>query len=186
MGRAEQGISFESKEKLGPSEAFLLGEPIVKRPRVNNYSQDCLTKLTVPKGSEKWALQVIGRRYSESAEAAVCAEEYWDIAQTLKRNGVDFKFILAHPDLTDPTLEAGMRRFLGVGAFKWFNVTPPALTAFPRDILFDFDGQTAINPEANMIAGRNSVKISCMGEGGLVLKVGKKVFTPTPKHYKRD
>lgn len=182
MGRQEQGISFESKEKIGPGEMFFLGEPIIKHPLV----EDHLRKFTIPKGSEAWAFNIANRHYSEIEEEHATADEYLDVAQALLRNNVDFRFIGAHDDLIDIQLALGMNQVLGIKGVRWFKEIPPNLTCFPRDILVDFDGKIAVNPDANIQPNNSSMVVSRMGEGGAVLKEGRKVLTVNPGSYKKD
>ena len=50
-------------------------------------------------------------------------------------------------------------------------------------MLVDFDGETHINPKANFNFPDNSGIVSPLGEGGRVLKLGKKAFVPDPRGF---
>jgi len=166
-----------SPEKVGPSKAFLLAEPIIGRPEDTEEDWDVFQ---VPKGSEHW----VGRFSSMSPEEErrALGNEYLDIVNSLRSNGVPFRFILAHRDKADMELVHHMAFELGV---RGLGLDPSiSSSCFPRDMMVDLDGTLFINPDANLTFPDGSGAHSRLGEGGAVLKSGKTVFVTDPRGYK--
>lgn len=166
----------EFKERIKPSQVFLLGEPIIKQPNAPR-------NLIVPIGDLLTAQSIINRHYSVEEEMMLLGGEYWDIAQTLNRNFIPFKFIVAHQDLVDVSLIGGMNQHLGIRGVGFFKEIPPEIACFPKDMLLDLDGKILINPMANLQPMQDSLITSMVGEGGSILKQGKKLFLPSPRAY---
>lgn len=168
----------EIKERINPNYIFIVGEPITKRPS----SPDLLT---VPYGDMRWAQTIARKNLSSEQEAQVVGQEYWDIVQTLKRNNVPFKFIVAHQDLVDKTLVLGISEILGVKGIGMFEQIPAEFSCFPRDMFFDLKGTILINPRANLEPMDNSLVTSMIGEGGGILQQGNKLLLPSPEGYEK-
>lgn len=166
--------SSETKEKVGPSQMVFLGEPILKRPTAEGGNI-----LQVPKGDVSLALQMMRRHISEQEEVELLGNEYLDIAFTLFNNRVPFRLIVAHDDLVSVPVVLGLNQRYSIKGARFFKEIPTELTCFPRDIVFDLDGKILINPQANLMPVQGFVTTSLLGEGGHILKIGRKILLPS-------
>ncbi len=177
MDNEARHSSPDQREKINPGEIFIVGEPIFEPSVVSEYY------LQIPKGDLHWARIVAQTDTSATEEANRLREEYWDIVQTLKMNHIPFVFMVSHQDLVDREMISAMYQCLGVRGAGFYKEIPPEISCFPRDMLLDLDGTIMINPKANLLPLKNSVVTSLLGEGGSVLKLGNKIFLPSPLGY---
>ncbi|MCL4418520.1 hypothetical protein M1146_00275 [Patescibacteria group bacterium] len=169
--------SSENREKILPNQTLLLAEPVFNTP---GKDESRGTRLLVPVGAEKWANRFFSHPPTSQTIAEVLSREYLSIASSLREMGVPFRIIIAHRKHIDERFGLVMR-YLGVRGLALHEAI--SSTCFPRDMLVDFDGDTYINPEANFKFPDSSGFRSPLGEGGRVLKLGKKVFVPDPRGF---
>lgn len=170
-------LSQETKEKVWPNQLVFLGEPILKKPPKND------TSLQVPKSDLPTALDIIRRNLSGEEIEELLENEYIDIALTLLKNKVPFRFIAAHDDLVSVPLVLWLNERFGIKGVRFFKEIPAKFTCFPKDMLFDLDGKILINPQANLMPVQDSIATSLLGEGGNILKRGKKIILPSNLGY---
>jgi hypothetical protein len=183
----EQPHFYDTKEKIQPGYTLLFAEPIFRAPSGNEGKK---TEFNVPLGTEE-SLAFLGERLpSAQAIADTLAEEYFSIGSALKELQVPFRIIIAHRKHLDERVVFTLLTHLGVRGLGLSESI--SSTAFPRDMLTDFDGQMHINPEANFRFPDGSGMQSTLGEGGRVLRLGRKVLLPDtrvfpqPKKYLSD
>ncbi len=168
----------ENRDKILPNQTLLLAEPIFKSPGMDESRK---TKFTVPLGVETWVEQLSLNPFTNQQITEVLANEYLSIASALREMNVLFRIIIAHrKDIDERSTLAMLQHFGARGIALDESISE---TCFPRDMLVDFDGKTYINPKANFNFPDNSGIVSPLGEGGRVLKLGKKVFVPDPRGF---
>lgn len=168
----------EGKEKILPNQTLLLAEPIFKAPGMDESKK---TKFTIPRGVETWLQQIPFEKLTDQNITEIFTNEYLSITSVLKEINVPFRIIIAHRKLMDERFVAAICRYFSVRGLGLEESI--SATCFPRDMLVDFDGVTYINPEANFNFSDNPGILSPLGQGGRVLKLGKKVFVPDQRGF---
>lgn len=169
----------ERPELIPPNQTFLLAEPLFGNPQESDSQR---TIFKVPLGAERWVLK-LGQKYSETEIIANLADEYLSLVHALKSHAVPFRIIIAHKDQMDQQLVLKILLQYQVRGLKLHPAV--SSTCFPRDMMTDFDGRTYLNPEANCLLGDNTGITSPLGEGGMILKSGKKLFMADPEGFIR-
>lgn len=171
-------VNPEPKRKIPAGQTLLFAEPIFK---LMHGTFSSMTEFRVPLGYESWIDSLKSRNLNENEIITRFIDEYVSIAHALNENDVPYRLVIAHRQALDEKATLMLMNHLGV---RGVGLNPSiSSTSFPRDILVDFDGDTHLNPEANVKSIPGSEKQSMLGEGGRVLKVGKKVFLPHPNGY---
>ena len=168
--------SSEKHERIPPGQTLLFSEPIFK------FSEEELREVqsfVVPAGTESW---VEGLPLESRENERAYKTEYLAIAKGLKDMGVPYRVIIAHRELLDMPFVLGFMTRLGVRGLGLSPQIP--YTSFPRDFMVNFDGLVYLNPEANIKFPDGSGTFSPLGEGGRVLKSGKKVLIPDPNGFR--
>lgn len=168
----------ENKEKLPPRQTLLVAEPIFGHP---DEDKNWMHKVTVPLGQEEWVENLTSTKLDEPTIEKNFMDEYLAIIASLKEIGVPFRVIVSHRKLIDETFVAVMLTAFRIRGLSLNEAL--SSTCFPRDMMVDFDGKAYINPEANFNFPDNSGRISPLGEGGRVLRQGRKVFVPDQRGY---
>jgi hypothetical protein len=165
----------ENREKILPNQTLLFAEPIFKNLHTDESKN---TKFTVPVGAETLVRQLPFSSFTEESITEFLADEYLSIASSLKEINVPFRIIVAHRKDMNEKETLAILRFFGVRGLA----LDPSIseTCFPRDMLVDFNGVTYVSSRANFNFPDNSGIFSPLGEGGRVLKLGRKVFIPDP------
>lgn len=170
--------SSREREKIPAGQTLLMGEPVFKVPDEDQSNPDTFS---VPSGCEAWIEELAALKPTNEDIAQRLKKEYASIAFALKDLGVPFRIVISHRDIIDEAFTVFLLASLGI---RGLQIRPQVSeTAFPRDIMVDFDGRPYINPNANFQLGDNSGIFSPLGEGGRVLKQGKKVLVPDSRGY---
>ncbi|MBI4089407.1 MAG: hypothetical protein HY424_01710 [Candidatus Levybacteria bacterium] len=172
----------KNHEKILPNQILLFAEPIFKSPTLDASKE---TKFRIPLGVEAWVEQLADllsqEKLTQEKLTEAFGKEYLSILSALKEMNVPFRIIIAHRKAMDEGITFTILRDFNVKSLGLHEAISE--TCFPRDMLVDFDGQIFINPRANFKFTDNSGITSSLGEGGRVLKLGKKVFVPDPREF---
>lgn len=168
----------ERPELIPPHQTLLLSEPIFRNPGEEESKK---TIFKVPLGSERYVHDLAQLKLTEEEIAEKLANEYLSLAHALKSHGAAFRLIIAHRNQMD---QVAVLAILHQFQVRGLGLHPAiSSTCFPRDMMVDFEGKLFINPEANIQLLNDSGIRSPLGEGGMVLKSGKKVFVADPDGF---
>jgi hypothetical protein len=162
---------------IPPGQTLLFSEPIF------SFTAEDLDgdSLPVPLGNEGWLTDF---SLDSVDNESTYLEEYLAIAKGLKDMGAPYRIIIAHREQMNVGLVMAILSGLGVRGLQLHFAM--ASTSFPRDMMVDFDGQTFLNPDANIDFPDRSGRFSPLGEGGRVLKSGRKILVPDPEGFAFD
>lgn len=162
----------QDKEKIPAGQIMLFSEPVFQ---FNPNDAIELLRYTVPLGTENW---LNGQQRERQFDPESYKKEYLSIVDALAEMRVPFRIIIAHRNLADLNFFMALNSYYGIRGFGIDQQIPD--TVFPRDMLVDFDGTVFVNPNANVDFPTLNTRDSVLGEGGRVLKLGKKVLLPDP------
>lgn len=168
----------EQREKILSHQTLLFAEPVFQLPGEDEGKK---TKFFLPVGAEDWVPRDSSNLPSGQIVANNLFNEYCAIASALKEMHIPFRIIVAHRRALDEALTLAICNRFGVRGLLLHETI--SSTCFPRDMMMDFDGETYINPDANFAFPDHSGLISPLGEGGKVLKLGRKVLVSDPRGF---
>ncbi len=172
------GEPLDSKDPVPNNEVILFSAPIFKEPVKEESKKDVFI---VPVGSEQWVTALSEVSMDRDFLAEKFLMEYTSILYTMKRMDIPFRIIISHKEWMDEQLVIRIMKSMEIRGVALDDDIGGVF--FPRDMFVNFDDDVYISSESNLSIPDLSCKRSPLGEGGRVLRVGKKVLTTDPRWF---